>query len=179
MFPTAWSTSWPADMRARLLHRGLFFAAACLQLAACGFHLQAPSELPEAMSQTLIRAEDPYSPFVRRLTILLEQNGVRVVDTPPATAILEIPVNQVRREVLTIGDNARVREYRVRHQITFRLVDAQGGELVPEQSLERSRVISFDEQDILAATREEEFLRDELADTMSRLLVRHLGTAGA
>ena len=154
-----------------------FLVTVCLAaLTSCGFHLQQPSQLPEAMSQTLIQAQDPYSPFVRRLTILLEQNGVRVVDVLPASAILEIPVNLMRREVLTIGDNARVREYRVRHQVTFRLVDAQGVELVASQSLERSRVISFDERDILAATREEEFLRDELADTMSRMVVRLLGT---
>jgi outer membrane lipopolysaccharide assembly protein LptE/RlpB len=50
--------------------------------------------------------------------------------------------------------------------------------VVPQQSLERARVISFDEQDILAATREEEFLRNELADTLSRMVVRQLGAAG-
>ena len=155
--------------------RKLLVAVLLPVIAACGFHLQQPSQLPEAMGKTLIQAEDPYSPFVRRLTILLEQNGVRVVDALPASAILEIPVNQMRLEVLTIGDNARVREYRVRHLVTFRLVDAQGVELVASQTLERSRVISFDERDILAATREEEFLRDELADTMSRMVVRLLG----
>ena len=40
-------------------------------------------------------------------------------------------------------------------------------------------MISFDEQDILAATREEEFLREELADTLSRMVLRALGSAGA
>jgi LPS-assembly lipoprotein len=153
-------------------------AALLTALCACGFHLQQATELPAQMRQTLIQAEDPYSPFVRRLAILLEQNGMRVVDGLPATAILEIPVNQVRREVLTIGDNARVREYRVRHVVTFRLVDDKGVVVVPQQSLERARVISFDEQDILAATREEEFLRNELADTLSRMVVRQLGAAG-
>lgn len=148
-------------------------------LAACGFHLQGEARLPAEMSQTLIVATDPYSHFVRRLTILLEQNGARVVDAPPSTAILEIPVNEMRKEILSIGDRARVREYRVLHRVKFRLVDAAGTVLVPEQSLERSRVISFDEQDILAATREEEFLREELADTLSRMVLRQLGTTGS
>lgn len=156
----------------------LLTLAACL-VAACGFRLQAPEELPSQMGQTLIQAQNPYSQFVRRLSILLEQNGARVVTALPATAVLEVPLDQVSREVLTIGDNARVREYRVRHRVTFRLVDAHGKELVPEQTIERSRVISFDEQDILAATREEEFLRDELADTLSREVLRQLGTRRA
>lgn len=147
-------------------------------LAACGFQLQGATELPSQMARMQIDTADPYSDFVRRLTILLEQNGARVVDSAPVSAILEIPVNRVRKEILTIGDTARVKEYRFVHRVEFRLVDAEGLEIVPAQALERSRVYNFNEQDILASTREEEFLRQELADTMSRLVLRQLGTSG-
>jgi LPS-assembly lipoprotein len=152
----------------------LFAVALCL--GACGFKLQGQAELPAEMSQTRIVTADSYSHFVRRLTILLEQNGVRVVDQG-GSALLEVPVNEVRKEILSIGDTARVREFRVVHRVSFRLLDAMGNELVPLQNLQQSRVISFDEQDILAATREEEFLREELADTLSRQVLRRLGTA--
>lgn len=150
---------------------------ATVLVSACGFHLRGEAEIPEQMGVTQIVATDPYSPFVRRLTILLEQSGASVVDVPPSTAVLEIPVNEVRKEILSIGDTARVREFRIVHKVRFRLVDVNGEVLVPDQELERSRVFSFNEQDILAATREEEFLREELADTLSRLVLRQLGTA--
>ena len=146
---------------------------------ACGFHLQDQTELPQAMSNTVLQVQNPYSTFARRLTILLEQNGASFVETGPATARLEIPVNEVRKEILTIGDNARVREYRVRHTVTFRLVDVDGNLLVADHTFEQSRVISFDEQDILAAAEEEEFLRQNMADTLSRLVIRHLGSSGS
>jgi len=145
-------------------------------LSGCGFHLQQPTELPAEMSLTSLEIQDPYSPFARQLSILREQNGVQVVERDRAGAILEIPLNEVRKEILTIGDNARVREYRVRHSIRFRLLDSTGRVIVPEHSLEQSRVISFDEQDILAADQEEEFLRKNMADTLSRLVLRHLGS---
>ena len=144
----------------------------------CGFHLQDKSELPPEMKQTSLEIQNPYSPFARRLSILLEQSGARIVETEFASAILEIPVNVVRKEILTIGDNARVREYRVHHTVRFRLVNMDGEVLVAEHTLEQSRVISFDEQDILAAAQEEEFLRRNLADTLSRLVIRHLGMTG-
>ena len=164
----------------RRLSTGLIaLLALAAVLPGCGFQLQPEARLPAAMAETRIVAQGPYSQFVRRLTILLEQNGARVVDQPPSTAVLEIPVNDVRKDILSIGDTARVREYRVVHQVRFRLVDSDGAVLVPEQTLERSRVISFDEQDILAATREEEFLREELADTLARMVLRALGSAGA
>jgi LPS-assembly lipoprotein len=156
----------------------LHIVLATLLLSACGFHLQAESELPPEMQHTAVEIQNPYSPFARRLQILLEQGGTSVVDSVDATAVLEVPVNLVRKEILTIGDNARVREYRVRHTVQFRLVSAGGDILVPEHTLEQSRVISFDEQDILAAAQEEEFLRKNMAETLSRLVIRHLGTAG-
>lgn len=157
----------------------LLLGVTSLALASCGFRLQGEASLPPEMDLTRLEAADPYSHFARRLTILLEQNGARVVDGPGAGAILEVPVDTVRKDVLSIGDSARVREFRVVHRVRFRLVDANGEVLVPEQSLEQSRVISFDEQDILAATREEEYLREELADTLSRLVLRRLSTAGS
>ena len=77
-------------------------------------------------------------------------------------------------EVLTIGDNARVREYRVTHTVKFRLTDDRGQELIGWQTLRQSREISFDEQRILASSREQEYLREDLAETMAQLLVARL-----
>ncbi len=148
-----------------------------LMLCACGFHLQQDTDLPQAMDRVQLEVPNPYDPFARRLANLLEQAGAGLVTDDPAAAVLEVPVNDVRKEILTIGDNARVREYRIRHTVTFRLVDASGAVLVPEQTLEQSRVISFDEQDILGAAQEEEFLRNNLADNLARLVLRRLGSA--
>ena len=106
-------------------------------------------------------------------------SSVKSVEDESATAVLQIPRNQVRKEVLTIGDNARVREYRLRHTVEFSLLDGDGGILVPEQQLEQSRVLSFDEQDILGVAQEDEQLRREMADTLARLVVRRLGSARA
>lgn len=172
---------WAVNPRAggRRLRCVLLALLVGVVLAGCGFKLQGQASLPAEMALTQISTQDPYSQFVRRLTILLEQNGAAVVEGAAPTAILEIPQDEVRKDVLSIGGTARIREYRVVHRVRFRLVDTSGQVLVPEQSLERSRVISFDEQDILAATREEEFLRDELANTLSREVLRRLATGGA
>lgn len=147
-------------------------------LSACGFHLQGDTALPTIMDRTSVQIQNPYSAFARQLMNFLEQGGTNVVETAEAGAILEIPVNEVRKEILTIGDNARVREYRLRHRVQFRLVDPAGEVLIPEHSFEQSRVISFDEQDILAAAQEEEFLLKNMSDTLARLVIRHLGSSG-
>lgn len=151
---------------------------ALVLLCACGFKLQTRAELPPEMQQTRLEIQLPFSTFARRLEILLEQNGARIVQSGENAVVLEVPQNQTRREIQSIGDNARVREFLIRHTVQFRLLDSKGNELIPLQTLEQSRVYEFNEQDILAAERESEFLRDDLADSLARMVVRRIGTYG-
>ena len=153
--------------------------ATTLLLTACGFQLRDSADLPAEMALTHMVVEDPYSPLARRVRTMLEQNGVRFVGGSQATAVLEIPVNDVVTSVLTIADNARVREYRVSHTVQFRVVDAGGRELLGLQTLSQTREVSFDEQKILASSREQEYLKDDLADQLARLLVNRLGSMTA
>lgn len=154
----------------------LFVSLLSLSLvcAGCGFQLRENAELPPQMAKTKMVIDDEYSPFARRLKVILEQSGVQFVNADQATAFLEIPVNRVATDVLTIGDNARVREYRISHTIRFRLIEADGKELLGWQNLRQAREISFNEQRILAGSREQEYLEKELAETLSRLLVSRL-----
>jgi LPS-assembly lipoprotein len=150
--------------------------AILLLVSACGFKLQSKAELPPEMQRTRLEVQLPYSQFARRLETLLEQSGVQVVTALDGAAILAVPVNETRKEIQSIGDNARVREFLIRHTVKFRLLDSGGAELVPLQTIEQSRVYSFNEQDILAAEREDEFLRNELSDNLAHMVVRRLGT---
>ena len=150
--------------------------ATMLLVSACGFQLQTRAELPPEMQRTRLEVQSPDSQFARRLEVHLEQNGVQVVTVLGDAAILEVPLNRTRKEIQSIGDNARVREYLIRHTVQFRLLDSEGNEMIPLQTFEQSRVYEFNEQDILAAEREREFLSDDLSDSLARMVVRRLGT---
>ncbi len=160
------------------LHRLFSLMAVLLLVTACGFQLQTRVELPAEMQRTRLEIQSPQSEFARRLRIHLEQNGVQVVTSLSDAAVLEVPLNRMRKEIQSIGDNARVREFLIRHTVQFRLLDKDGTELMPLQTFEQSRIYSFNEQDILAAEREDEFLRRELSDSLARMVVRRLGTFG-
>jgi LPS-assembly lipoprotein len=148
-------------------------------LAGCGFQLRSKAQLPPEMKQTRLVIDDEYSIFARRVRVLLEQAGVQIVISARATATLEIPQNDVVTEVLTIGDNARVREYRISHTVRFRVVAANGSVIIPLQTIHQTREISFDEQQILAASREQEYVKQDLANTLSRLLLNRLEVVGS
>jgi len=148
--------------------------AVALVCSACGFQLRGDASLPPEMAKTQMVIADEYSTLARRVRVMLEQSGVSFVNGDEATAILEIPTNRVVTDVLTIGDNARVKEYRITHTVSFRLVDTDGRELLALQTLRQAREISFDEQKILAASREQEYLKEDLAETLARLMVSRL-----
>jgi LPS-assembly lipoprotein len=155
--------------------RPVTIALTCLLLcSACGFQLRDDAELPPEMAKTRIVMENENSTLGRHLKTLLQQSGVTFVGTDDALAFLEIPLDQVVTEVLTIGDNARVREYRISHTVRFRLLDSAGRELLGWQDLRQSREISFDEQKILAGWREEEYHKEDLAATLARIMVTRL-----
>lgn len=159
------------------MNRGLTFLwllFLLLSASGCGYQLRGEANLPPEMEKTRLIINDEYSTLARRVRVMLERSGVQFVGADEASAILEIPQNQIVTEVLTIGDNARVREYRLTHTVRFRLTDARGQELIGWQTLRQSRDISFDEQQILASSREQEYLRQDLAETMAQLLVARL-----
>lgn len=134
-------------------------------------------ELPPEMVHTRMIIDDEYSILARRVQVLLEQSGATFVASKEATAFLEIPTNSVVTEVLTVSDNARVREFRISHTVKFRVTDGNGHVIIPLQTIRQSRELSFDEQKILATTREQEYLKLDLAETLARILVMRLGSA--
>jgi len=158
-------------MPGRLITVLLSLALLC---TGCGFQLRENADLPPQMARTQLVIDDEYSLLARRVRVMLEQSGVQFVVGDQASAILEIPVNKLATDVLTIGDNATVREYRVSLTVRFRLVAADGTELLGWQNLSQSREISFNEQRILAGSREQEYLEKELAETLSRMLISRL-----
>ena len=150
-----------------------------LMQVACGFQLRGEARLPAAMDRTWLDVSDDSSTFVRELSRLLQGSGVELVDQPDRqAATLQIFSERMRREPLTITGQARVREFLLMFDVEFELRDGEGNVLVERERLQLTRDFSFDEQEILAAQREQEFLETELRRDMTARLLRRL-EAGA
>ncbi|QOC22104.1 hypothetical protein IC757_13915 [Wenzhouxiangella sp. AB-CW3] len=155
--------------------RALSLLLFCLVLAACGFQLRGEARLPAVMGSTWLEVSDAGSDFGRDLARQLEANGIRVLDAhQDGAAHLKIHREQIRREALTFTGQARVREFLLIYDMAFELRDAQGDTLVGPETLQLTREYSFDEQEILAAQREQEFLEDDLRRAMVARLLRRL-----
>ncbi|MEE4639562.1 MAG: LPS assembly lipoprotein LptE [Wenzhouxiangella sp.] len=146
-----------------------------LLLAGCGFQLRGEARLPEAMARTWLAVPDANSAFARELALRLQGDGVELTDGPEAgSATLRIHGERLRSEPLTISGQARVREFLLVFELDLELRDGDDDVLIRRETLRLTREYSFDEQAILAASREEEFLRADLRRSMAAQVIRRL-----
>ena len=157
----------------RKLHAILVVIVLAAVVAGCGFQLRGTDTLPEQLMQARIDAVDAYSPLLRELRPRLQAAGVNL-DQPEQPARIIITQDQLRTEVLSVGAQARVREFELVYQLRFSVQDAEGEILLSNQNLEVRREYSFDETQLLGKAREEEFLRDELYRQMAELIMVRL-----
>jgi LPS-assembly lipoprotein len=157
------------------MNRWLPIVLAALMLCGCGFKLRGDFALPPAMDKTYVSVADGLSPLERNLARALAQSGRSVVpDREQAAAVLDVTRNQMIQDVLSVGDQARVREFEMRYEVDFRVVDAAGVELVPPQTIVLRREYRFDEQQFIGITGEEEAIREDLERDMVRALLERI-----
>ena len=143
-------------------------------LSSCGFRLQGAASYPEAMEVTFIDTEDRYTPFYRKLRISLEQGGVTVSESPvDATAVVRIESDDTGQRVLTVSARNVPTEYDVYYKIRYS-VWIDGEEVVSSRSLSRRQDYTYDPTEVLGKNREEEFIREALADNLVAQVGREL-----
>ena len=143
-----------------------------LLLGACGFHLRAQATLP---FETLYVEGSGNSTFVNELKRAVQSgSSTRLVEGPgEAQAVLQVMGETRQKNILSLSGGGRVREYQLIYQISFRLHDGKGKELMPVNSISLKRDISFNDAQLLAKESEEVLLyRDMQSDAVQQIFRR-------
>jgi LPS-assembly lipoprotein len=145
-----------------------------LLLAACGFHLQGPTQLPRSLASARLDARDQQSDFYAALRAALLVSGARL-DAPAAdAATIHILSDEVSEQVLTVSATRNIpTAFRLNYRVRVS-VDYQGRELLVPELYTVAREYSFDERALLAKQREREVLQQALADDLAALVMRRL-----
>ena len=150
----------------------LFVGAAALTLAACGFHLRGEANF--AFATVFVNSSGSPS-FNNELTrALLGAGNAKIADSAAAAqVILEIPVVQDDKEVLSLSSAGAVREYQLIKRVSFRLHDKEGADWMPAGEITVRRSYTFQETQALARDLEEQRLqRDMQTDAIAQILRR-------
>ncbi len=148
---------------------------ALIALAGCGFRLRGTADVP---FQTL------YIPnALTGIALDLKRNieagtDAKVVDNPKdAQAVLQFTQELRDREILSLTAAGRVREYRLRYRVGFRVHDGTGNEFVPQSNLALTREVSFNDSQVLAKESEEQLLFRDMQSDMVQQILRRLAAA--
>jgi LPS-assembly lipoprotein len=145
-----------------------------LSLTACGFALRGSRELPAGMAETFIQAGTPGSALVSQLKRFLRDSSVRVTEHPGSnTAVLKVRESSTRR-VLSIGADAKAREFELQYSVTFSVTIPGMEREFPEKTISLSRDYSFDRLAVLAANEEEAMLMRDMQRELARMMIEQI-----
>jgi LPS-assembly lipoprotein len=155
--------------------KSLLILVLALALAGCGFRLRGTAELPFAT----VFVPGATSGIALDLARNIQAGtNVKVVsDAKEAEAVLQFTSETRVKEILSLTGAGRVREFRLRYKVGFRVHDGKGNDFVPQNTLELTRDVSFNDAEVLAKEAEEQLLYRDMQGDMVQQIMRRLSAA--
>jgi LPS-assembly lipoprotein len=148
---------------------------ALLTASGCGFQLRGAHAIPYRS----IHVDAPKdSPAGKQLASALKNQGIAVAETANgADAILKLSRETQTRSILALSGGGRVREYRLNYSLGYSLTGKDGKEIYPDSTIQATRDFTYDDNQYLAKTAEENFLWRDLQDDAVQQILRRLASA--
>ncbi len=153
-------------------------AALALLTAACGFQLRGQAPLPFETLHVAIPEISPLAIALKR-NIAAATHTKLVRDPAAAQAILSVVSEERSKTILSFDTAGRVREYRLRYRLSFRVHDNRGRDYLPQSEISLTRDISFSDTQVLAKEQEELLLYRDMQGDMVQQILRRLSAAPA
>lgn len=144
-------------------------------LAGCGFHLRGQASLPFQTLYVTAPAGHFIGPETRR--IISANSNTRVVENArDAQARLDILRAVNEKSILSLSGGGRVREFQLRYLVSFRLTSTAGEEMIPTNEIVLSRILPFEDAQVLAKEAEEALLVREMQNDAIQQILRRMAT---
>ena len=158
------------------INKRIFLFFATLLLTACGFHLRGQANMP--FQSFYLIAPSLNTPFVNELRRNLTANKVTLANTAEqADVVIDIVSENTEKQVLSLGGDGRVNEYRLIYHVSLRAYNHQQQEWIPAEDMSLRRDFSYDDTQILAKEAEETLLYQSMRSDMVQQILRRLSHA--
>jgi LPS-assembly lipoprotein len=147
-----------------------------LMLSACGFRLRGTGTGAMLPFKTVYLAVPTPSSFGTELKRNIESIGSTTIVTDPkaAEAVFELLSEARTREILSLNSQGRVREFTLLSRMSFRVKDKSEKILLGPTEIVLRRILSFNENQVLAKESEEAALFREMQSDMVQQIMRRL-----
>ncbi len=147
-----------------------------LALAACGFHLRGTNlkDVQFAFKSLYLKAPGE-TPFVADLRKALIANKITLATTADAAdLVLEVVSEQTIKQILSLSGAGRVQEYQLFYTVSLRAYDNQQNDWLPVEEISLSRILPYDDTQVLAKQQEETMLYKDMRSDAVGQAVRRL-----
>jgi LPS-assembly lipoprotein len=149
-----------------------------LLLAACGFHLRGQGGFAFPFQTLFILSPNANAPFIIDLKRAVQLYNVKLVDSSEnAQLTLHIVSETMSKQILSLSDAGRVREYQLNYRVSLRAYDIKLDEWVPADEIVLQRYLSYDNTQVLAKEMEETLLYQDMRKDAIQQILRRLSLA--
>jgi LPS-assembly lipoprotein len=147
-------------------------------LAGCGFQLRGSYELPYKSVHIAAPGTSLVASNLRRD---LTNNAIKIApESKSAEAQITITNERRDRQILSLSGAGRVREYQLRFWVNYQVTDAAGRVLIPTSEIQLTRILTYDDRQIIAKQQEEALLYSDMEkDAVGQILRRMLAVTRA
>lgn len=144
-------------------------------LAGCGFHLRGTRSEPLLIDSITVVSPNRLTALASAAEDELGASGVTLTDSASGP-VLELIEERVQSRPITSSGSGSASQYEVQLEIEYRLLSS-GDVLIPPSVLSARRIYSFDRDNLVGNTEEEQILTVEMRRELSQRLVQQINAA--
>ena len=152
----------------------LLLATLCLQ--GCGFHLRGFVAIPSKFQNVGIIVGNVNRDVAPYLKEQLIGYRIRVTDDPRAAAYwIILEQDKEEQHITSVSSSTNPRQYQLNYQLTFKLQEARGKELISSTNVTTTRQLTINSNRIMGSDFEENTLKHEMRKDAVIQIIERIG----
>ena len=134
-----------------------------LLISGCGFHLRGMIDVPPWLNNVSIIVQQAHRDLAPLLQKQLQAYNIHV-NPDPTTAHywLIIESDSAKQNITSVSSSTTPRQYQLIYTVRFKLLQANGEEIIPTAQISTTRQITINSDRILGSNEEEELSKAEM-----------------
>lgn len=144
-----------------------------VSIAGCGFHLRGETDLSFDSVYIDSAGTSQFATELRR--VFKGNSAVKLVDAPEqAQVVLKVLEERQEQNILSISAAGSVNEFQLLYRVSYRILDTQMQDLVPQQEITVRRDLTYDDTQTLGKESEVKLLFTEMRSDAVQQMLRRL-----
>lgn len=143
-------------------------------ISSCGYRLAGKADLDPVFESTHVSYKGRGHAMAQLLEKQFEVNKYELVSAEQASAIVEVLYENTGREILSVDEDGKVREYELILSVGVDVKDSEGKQLVSNRQVRLTRDFLFDINNVLGGGSEAQAIYQEMRADAARLILYRL-----